>query len=222
MASNLDDPTIMMTTEITVEDLFDRFGRMPLWRIIFDPAPGTAAFEDVLTRYRRTGRFCELVDGVMVEKDISYEASRIACELTAPIVRIAKARNLGVVTGEQGFIRLATGNVRGPDVTFANWNRFPGRRMPEEPLPDLVPTLAVEVMSPGNTKREMREKLGDYFRSGVELVWYVDPERKEVVVLTGIEEMTILKIKDTLDSGSVLPGFSLALAELFAEPSAGK
>lgn len=218
MASVLDDP---ITTEMTVGDLFDRFGPIPLWRIVFDPAPGTATFDDVLARYYRTGRFCELVDGVMVEKDISFDASRMACLLAAPICQSAEARKLGVVSGEQEFIRLTTGNVRGPDVTFVKSDRFPGGRMPEEPLPALVPTLAVEVMSPGNTKREMANKLADYFRSGVELVWFVYPEQKQVVVFTSDEKITELGVTDTLDGGSVLPGFSLVLSKLFADPLVG-
>lgn len=219
MASVLDDP---MTTEMTVGDLFDRFGPIPLWRIVFDPAPGTATFEDVISRYQRTGRFCELVDGVLVEKDMSYEASRIGYKLGWRIGRIAEEQNLGLVTGEQGFLRLTTGRVRGPDIAFVAWERFPGGYNPQKLVPDLAPTLAIEVISPGNTRREMDDKLVDYFHSGVELVWYVYPKRSEVEVYTGIEEKLVLGIEDTLDGGSIVPGFSLPLAELFAKPSAGK
>ncbi|MBA3314107.1 MAG: Uma2 family endonuclease [Planctomycetota bacterium] len=206
---------------MTVGDLFDRFGPIPLWRIVRDPVPGTAALEDVLIHQERTGRFCELVDGVLVEKDLSYKASRIAIELAARILQFVKLSNLGLVTGEQGFIRLTTGRVRGPDVAFVAWGRLPGGREPREPVPNLAPTLAVEVISPGNTKREMDDKLDDYFRSGVELVWYVYPDREEVEIFTSPKEKAVLGRADVLDGGTALPGFTLSLAELFAEPVGG-
>lgn len=207
---------------LTVGDLFDRFGPIPLWRIVRDPAPGTATFDDLMTFYRRTGRFCELIDGILLEKDVSYRASRIGLKLGARIPLFVEERNLGLVTGEQGSLRLPTGRVRGPDVAFVAWNRLPGGREPEELVPDLAPTLAVEVISPGNTKREMEGKLSDYFRSGVELVWYVYPERKQVQVFTAPDAVTLLDETGTLDGGTVLPGFSIPLAKLFVEPAAGE
>jgi len=205
---------------LTVGDLFDRFGAIPLWRIVQNPTPGTATFEDLMSRYRETGRLCELIDGILVEKDVSYRASRIAIELASLILQFVKARNLGLVTGEQGFLRLTTGRVRGPDIAFVAWNRLPEGREPEEPIPDLVPTLAVEVLSPGNTKKEMEDKLQDYFRSGVELVWYVYPDRQLIQVFTGVDSVTLLDKTGTLDGGPILPGFAVPISDLFAEPSA--
>ena len=217
MASVLEAPK---QTELTVGDLYDRFGRIPLWRIVFEPPPGMATFDDLLAFYHRTGRFCELIDGILVEKDVSYRASRIAAALIGLIQPFVKAKNLGLVTGEQGFMRLTGGRVRGPDVAFVAWDRLPDGREPREPVPDLAPTLAIEVISPGNTKREMDDKLADYFRAGVELVWYVYPDRKQVEVFSDPESKTVLGQGDVLDGGAVLPGFSLLLAELFAEPAA--
>lgn len=207
-----------MTSEMTAEGLYDRFGPIPLWRIVFDPAPGTATFDDLLARHRGTGRYCELVDGILLEKDVSLKSSRIAADLIGLLQPFVKSRKLGLVTGEQGFLRLTTGRVRGPDVAYIARDRLPGGQEPEQPVPELVPTLAVEVISPGNTKREMEDKLADYFDSGVDLVWYVYPKRKEVVVFTSLNEKRILNEADVLKSEEVLPGFSLIVAELFANP----
>ncbi len=100
---------------------------------------------------------------------------------------------------------------------------MPNGEFPAEPIADLFPTLAVEVISPGNTKREMDEKLEDYFTSGTELVWYVYPERKEVEVFTDRDAKRILTASDTIDGGTALPGFAVLVAELFSvmklEPS---
>jgi Uma2 family endonuclease len=76
----------------------------------------------------------------------------------------------------------------------------------------------VEVLSEGNTPREMQIKLGEYAAAGVKLVWYVDPEAKTVTVYPKGRERgkKVLGEGDTLDGGRVLPGFALPVADLFA------
>jgi hypothetical protein len=82
---------------------------------------------------------------------------------------------LGIVAWEAGTLRLMPGLVRIPDISSIRFDRLPGRRIPREPIPDLVPDLAVEILSTSNTPKEMADTLRDYFRTGVRLVWYVDP-----------------------------------------------
>ena len=61
------------------------------------------------------------------------------------------------------MIRLAPGLIRIPDVSFISWHRLPGRTIPHEAILSTAPDLAVEVLSPGNTQREMQAKLKEYF-----------------------------------------------------------
>ena len=77
----------------------------------------------------------------------------------------------------------------------------------------------VEVLSPGNTAREMEIKIGEYAKYGVQLVWYVDPARKEVDVFpkARTKAKVTVGIGGTLDGGVVLPGFTVAVAKLFAK-----
>ena len=97
---------------------------------------------------------------------------------------------------------------------------MPERRVPREPIPDLVPDLAVEVISSGNTRQEMDRKLQDYFAAGVRLVWYVyHTPRREVWAFVSPTEYSVVREGETLDGGEVLPGFRVALADLFAEPA---
>ena len=126
---------------------------------------------------------------------------------------------LGIVAGADGMLRLAPGRVRIPDVSFVSWDRLPQRRVPRQPIPDLVPDLAVEVLSEGNTPREMEQKLQEYFTAGVRLVWYVDPVRQEVRVYTAPDQHEVLTADHTLHGGEVLPGFTLLVRQLFAEPT---
>ena len=92
-----------------------------------------------------------------------------------------------------------------------------GRRRPGEPIPRLAPDLVVEVLSPGNTPAEMARKRGEYFRSGVRLVWEIDPIARTVRVYTSESTVADLSPTDSLDGGAVLPGFSLPVAHLLAE-----
>ena len=129
-------------------------------------------------------------------------------------------RKLGLVAGEGGMLKLDIDLVRIPDVSFVSWDRVPGRKFPDEPVPPLVPDLAVEVISPSNTPKEMNEKLHEYFEKGVRLVWFVRPKSRVVDVYTAPDRFTRLTASMQLDGGDVLPGFSVQVGKLFQKPKA--
>jgi Uma2 family endonuclease len=202
----------------TLADLLDRLGDIPLERIRFRPPLGTATEADVLAAAAAPcKRLCELVEGVLVEKTTGYQESSLAGFLLGLLNAFVIPRNLGIVTGADGAVRLFAGLVRIPDVAFASWGRLPGRSRPTNPVPHLVPDLAVEVLSASNTPGEMARKRQDYFAAGVGLVWQIDPEARTVEVYTAADVFTTLGERDTLDGGAVLPGFTLPLSDLFAE-----
>lgn len=201
----------------TLADLLDRLGGVPLERVRFHPPPGTATEQDVLEIAAREDRLCELIDGVLVEKPMGYGESILAMFLGRMLANFVAPRNLGHVTGEQGMMRLFPGLVRIPDVAFASWDRFPERRWTGEPIPDLAPDLAVEVLSESNTPGEMRVKTAEYFSAGVRLVWLVDPKSRAVTVHTAADDCVTLHEQDALSGGTVLPGFTLPIRDLFAE-----
>jgi Uma2 family endonuclease len=199
----------------TLADLVARLGHVPLERIRLHPAPGTATEADVLVRPGDEKRLCELVDGVLVEKPVGYYESLLAALLIRFLGRFLDEHDLGFVLGPDATLRLAAGLVRLPDVSFVSWAHFPDRRLPREPIPDLVPDLAVEVLSQGNTEVEMRRKLEEYFSAGCRLVWYVLPDERAVRVYTSPASVRLLREDDALDGGAVLPGFRLAIREWF-------
>jgi Uma2 family endonuclease len=199
----------------TLADLLDRLGHVPPERIRLHPAPGTATEADVLARPGGEKRLCELVDGVLVDKPMGYYESLLAALLIGFFRRFLDEHDLGFVLGADATLRLAPGVVRLPDVSFVSWERVPGRRLPREPIPDLAPDLAVEVLSPGNTEAEMARKLQDYFAAGCRLVWYVDPDDRAVRVYTAPTAVRTVREGDILDGGAVLPGFRLAVREWF-------
>lgn len=208
------------TKVLTLADLVERFGPMPDGRIRTDPPPGTATEQDVIDIEARESRLCELVDGVLVEKTVGYYESYLAMRLGHFLIEFVDQRRLGIVAGEAGMMRLSAGLVRIPDVSFVSWEQLPGRRIPRVPIADLAPALAVEVISPSNTAREMERKLQDFLAAGVQLVWYVYPEPQEIQVYTA-ERHDVLTMEQELSGGDVLPGFVLPLRQLFEEPEEG-
>jgi Uma2 family endonuclease len=206
-----------MATTVAVEihnlrDLLRQLGDIPPERVRFRPAPGTATVADV-----EKNKLCELIDGTLVEKAMGAREGFLALALGAILRAFVKDRKLGLVFGADSTLEIDVGLVRLPDVAYVSWDRLPGRRVPTESVPDLVPDLAVEVLSKGNTEAEMARKRREYFKAGVRLVWMVDPKTRTVGVYTSLKKFTTLTESDTLGGGTVLPGFKLPLSELFAE-----
>lgn len=204
-------------TPDTLQDFIKRLGNIPLSRVLMNPPPGQATESDLLKAERRYHRLYELVDGTLVEKGMGFQESVLAAALIGFLRAFVVPRNLGVVSALDGSVRLFPGLVRVPDVSFASWDRFPGRKIPKEPIPDLAPDLAIEVLSKSNTRPEMKRKRSEYFAVGVRLVWEIDPRPRTVSVYTPDGSVCVLKGTQKLDGGDVLPGFSLELTDLFAE-----
>jgi Uma2 family endonuclease len=210
-------PVITTAEPINLEDLVDRLGGIALSRILAQPAPGIATEADLMEATRRYGGLYELVDGVLVEKGMGFGESLLAGALIQMLRNFVIPRNLGVVSGPDGTIRLFSGLTRIPDVTFASWDRFPDRRIPEVPIPLLAPDLVIEVLSESNTRAEMERKRSEYFAAGVNLIWEFDPRARVVMVYALDGSISRLDASQSLDGGSVLPGFTLKIGEVFAE-----
>ncbi len=198
-----------------VADLMRNLGNIPATRIRLDVPPGKATEADVLRILDAEKRVCEIVDGTLVEKAIGNEEGRVTIEISWFLVGFLRQSNLGVANGPDGTLRLTSGLLRVPDISFISWDRLPGRKRPEGPVPTLALDLAIEVLSRSNSKKEMNRKVREYFESGVRLVWLIDPRKRTARVYTSRTQSTLLKEKDTLTGGDVLPGFRLSLQELF-------
>lgn len=124
-----------------------------------------------------------------------------------------------MVTGAGGTLQIAPGEVRRPDGSFIPWDRFPGRRIPDEPAPHLCPVLLVDVVTPGDLPAEVDRKLREYVAHGTELAWVVDPVARTIEVLTGPDRSAAVRLAfgDTLTGVPVLPDFAVPVADLFAD-----
>ena len=200
----------------TLAELLKSLGGIRPSRIRMNPPPGRATEKDVLRIEAEESRLFELVDGVLVEKAMSSRESLLAAHVIFEIKLHLKSEDLGVVLGADGMLRLRPRLVRIPDVSFISWDQMPSGEFPTDPIASLYPDLAVEVLSDSNTPREIARKLEEYFEAGCRLAWIIDPETRTADVYTSPDHCTHLRATQSLDGGEVLPGFKLALKELFA------
>ena len=163
----------------------------------------------------------EIVDGVLREKPpMGFFANILASFLATSINNFAMPKRLGMAVAETTYQREAK-NSRRPDVSYFELAKFPSLEvlLQDPPVIDREPNLAIEVVSPSNTIAEMDDRIAYFFKTGVQLVWVVHPQSKQVCVYQSTKDCRILEISDVLDGGKVLPGFMLPLTELFNLPS---
>lgn len=161
----------------------------------------------------------DLIEGVLaVMSPAGGKHGSLALEFAVSVGGFVKAHNLGYCTAaETGYILHKNPNgkdtVLGPDFAFVAKDRLP-EGLPEKYIP-LAPDLAVEVVSPNDTASEIHDKVTTYLKYGTKLVWVAYPSSKTVVPYTQAGAQT-LDVNDTLDGGMVLPGFKLAVRDIFA------
>jgi Uma2 family endonuclease len=198
-------------------DLLAELGGIDPRRVLLTPPPGKATEKDLIRLNDRKRRRYELVNGVLVEKVMGLTESILALKLGSLLQAYLNVHDLGLLAGADGAMRLMPGLVRIPDLSFISWESVPVRgEIPDMPVGEMAPTLAVEVLSEGNTRGEMERKLREYFLAGVRLVWFVDPDQRTVEVFTAPDTARLLTQDQALDGGEILPGLSLAVREIFA------
>ncbi len=198
-----------------LSDLLEDLGGIDPRRVILKPPPGSAKQADMLRINELKITLCELVDGTLVEKGMGFEESELGAFLIHALLSFLTHHDLGIVAGESGGLRLRPGLIRVPDVSFISWDMIPDRDRPRAAVPKIAPTLAVEILSKSNTRAEIDRKIREYFAAGSQLVWIIDPKTQTVRVHTSVSESSLLAKNDTLDGGTVLPGFQLKLKNFF-------
>src|SRR5262249_28116601 len=154
----------------TLADLLEQLGGIPLERIRRWPPPGSATEADVIAaRYSDQKLMCELVDGVLVEKAMGLKEAVLASALLYYLWNYLEEHDVGLAFGADGPIRLKLGLVRYPDAGVITWERLPEGELPDEAIGTVIPDMVVEVLSKGNTKKEIDRKLQEYFAAGVRL-----------------------------------------------------
>jgi Uma2 family endonuclease len=165
----------------------------------------------------------EIVNGQRVDlPPMSAYATWIASRLHGRLWPYAEDKGLGTSVTEMLFVLDAEPNLRRrPDVAFVSTARWPlDRALPETGDWDVVPDLAVEVISPNDVFKDVLAKVREYFHYGVQVVWVFAPEERQVYVYDSPTHVRILTGQDELMGGEVVPGFRLPLGQLFQHAAA--
>ncbi len=158
----------------------------------------------------------ELVKGEIITKmPTGHEHGFIESLIAFFLILFVREHDLGrVVTGEVGiYVERDPDTVRAADVAFISHDQY--ARVQSASYLDVAPELVVEIMSPSNTWSEVHEKPSEHFAIGVKIVWVVDPQLQQIHVFRALADVSLLTKEDTLTGEDVLPGFALALSELF-------
>lgn len=163
----------------------------------------------------------ELSAGVLiVMAPAGTQHGKYASKWDRLIGSFVEANDLGETTAAgTGYILYTDSNgkdtVRAPDVGFITKARVPEEGLPDGYFPG-APDLAVEVVSPNDSADEIQQKVNEYLQYGTKAVWVFYPKSKTIAVHTANGTQT-LHPGDTLDGNDVLPGFKLAVSDLFSK-----
>ncbi|MDR3695233.1 Uma2 family endonuclease [Mucilaginibacter sp.] len=84
-----------------------------------------------------------------------------------------------------------------------------------------APDIVVEILSPGNNKKELRNKYEVYEEAGVKEYWIIHPSERTFLKYTldekGLFQPSRLLIAGDELTSNVLPGFSMDINEIFEE-----
>jgi Uma2 family endonuclease len=178
---------------------------------LLPPEAASAAQDDSESLY-------EVVNGVRVEKPgTGIRSSLIASELLVRLGVFARDRDLGWVICEALFIFDRAKNLRRrPTLAFVSSQRWPlDRELSMTDDWEVIPDVAIEITGPNQQFEAVLSKVHEYFAHGVTQVWLVVPEVRQVYLYSTATQVRILTAGDTLEGGPLLPGFRLAVAELF-------
>ena len=156
----------------------------------------------------------ELVDGkITVMSPSGYESDEVAFRFGRRLADWVEPKRVGRVTGSSAGFTLPDSNTRAPDVSFVRADRL--RRAPRS-FAQLAPDLMVEVKSPSDSVNDLENKIANFLQQGTQVGILVNPEDCTVRVFRSGEERVTLRDGDRLTIPDLLPGWSVAVSELWS------
>lgn len=165
----------------------------------------------------------DLVDGQLVERNMGALSSWVGGAVLFEIALFLKDHPIGLVWGADNGYQCFPDDpskVRKPDVSFVRNGRMPGD-WASVGYVRIAPDLVVEVISTNDLALEVEQKVYEYQKAGVALVWLVNPEIRKVRVHRADGSIAWLGEDDELTGEDVLPGFRCRVGAIFPAPAAG-
>lgn len=159
----------------------------------------------------------ELINGELkTMSPSSHEHGRIAMRIGALLAGFVWKHKLGEAYGaETGFLLASNPDtVLAPDAAFVREKRAREFRHLKGYWPG-APDLAVEVLSPSDYEPKTKKKVGQWLAFGAQQVWIVDAKHESVTVHRSLTDSSTFGLGDTLVAEDLLPGFSIAVADIF-------
>lgn len=158
----------------------------------------------------------ELESGLEASSGRCASFGSVTFRLSALLDQLISSRALGLGFGaESGFlIERNPDTVLAPDIAFVRRERIPPEGPPAGYWPG-APDLAVDVISPGDSARQVNEKTAAWLKAGCEAVWIINPRLQTVTVHYANGSIESLTAEQILDGGTLLPGFQCRVAEIF-------
>jgi Uma2 family endonuclease len=160
----------------------------------------------------------ELVRGEVIELPPAMPEHGFVCiNIGALLWNYGRQTGVGYPISNDSAVVTERGpdTVRGADICFYREDRWPRSQVGSK-LPPVQPDLVVEVISPGNRRAKMLNKVAEYLDSGVPLVWVVYPKKKAVAIYRSVDEPPeVLKHDAVIENLPELPGFRCSVADFF-------
>ena len=159
----------------------------------------------------------ELVDGRLVEKNLSTKSTCVAARITRFLSNHCDSPLTGFVFAEHAYACFPSKprQMRRPDVSLILATRMTPELF-EEGVSTIRPDLVIEVVSPNDLVYDLLEKLDDYRDAGIPLVWIVYPPNRRVEIIRADATRSELGPDGELTGEDILPGFHCRVADLFA------
>ena len=155
----------------------------------------------------------ELVDGkIMIMGPSDIVSSEIGLEFGRLLGNWVKPRKLGRVFESSGGFILPNSNLTAPDVSFVKADRL---KQSKRYFAELVPDLVVEIKSQSDRLKPLREKIQSFIELGAKVGILIDPDKRTVTIYTSTAEPVVLRDSDTISIPELLPGWEIAVAELW-------
>jgi Uma2 family endonuclease len=160
-------------------------------------------FPDCILEYTADGT-------VIVMPPTDAENSARVVETIRQLANWAVAHG-GIVVGPDGGFFLPDGSRRSPDAAWFNAERWQAAKTPDRRFPVFSPDFLIEVRSPEQRARPLREKMEEYIANGVQLAWLIDPLEGTVTIYRRGQAAETLDRPATVAGEGPMNGFVLTL-----------